>query len=118
MSRTQARPLVEARQPVETKHRNEQTTAIARIRTVILPVLRRHAITRAGLFGSVVRGEATPQSDIDILIELDAQASLLDFIGIKLELEDALGKPVDLVEYTAIRPRLRARILREEVPIL
>ena len=88
------------------------------MREKILPVLRRNGIKRAGMFGSYVRGEATPESDVDILIELDRQASLLDFIGIKLELEDVLGRSVDLVEYAAIKPRLRDRILRDEVPIL
>ena len=67
---------------------------------------------------SYARGDATPESDIDILIELDGQASLLDFIGTKLELEDVLGRRVDLVQYAAIKPRLRDRILSEEVPIL
>ena len=79
---------------------------------------RRHGIKRAGMFGSFVRGEATPESDVDILVELDRQASLFDFIGIKLDLEDVLGRRVDLVEYAAVKPRLRDRILREEVPIL
>ena len=81
-------------------------------------MLRRHSITRAGVFGSIARGQATPESDVDILIELDRQASLLDFIGIKLDLEDVLGRSVDLVEYAAIKPRLRDRILRDEVPLL
>ncbi len=97
---------------------SEQVTAVAEIREIVLPVLHRHGVTRAGVFGSYGRGEATPESDVDILIELDGQASLLDFIGIKLELEDVLGRSVDLVEYAAIKPRLRDRILRDEVPIL
>ncbi len=98
--------------------RNRITTAVEEIRERILPVLLRNGITRAGIFGSVARSESGPESDVDILIELDRQASLLDFIGIKLELEDVLGRSVDLVEYAAIKPRLRDRILRDEVPIL
>lgn len=101
-----------------TESRNRTTTAVADIREKILPVLRQHGITRAGIFGSVVRGEATPESDVDILVELDAEASLLDFIGVKLDLEDALGQRVDLVQYDAIKPLLRDRILSEEVPLL
>ena len=101
-----------------TKPISNQTAATVEIQEKILPVLQRHGIKRAGIFGSVARGEATPESDVDILIELDRQASLLDFIGIKLDLEDVLGRSVDLVEYAAIKPRLRDRILREEVPIL
>lgn len=101
-----------------TKNRKSTTVAVTVIRERVLPVLRRHGITRAGVFGSVVRGEATPESDVDILVELDEQASLLDFIGIKLELEDVLGRRVDLGQYAAIKPGLRERILREEVRIL
>ena len=101
-----------------TKTTNNQTADSVEIREKILPVLQRNGIKRAGMFGSYARGEATPESDVDILIELDRQASLLDFIGIKLELEDVLGRSVDLVEYAAIRPRLRDRILRDEVPML
>lgn len=101
-----------------TKPISNQTAATVEIREKILPVLRRHGVKRAGIFGSVVRGEATPESDVDVLVELDRQASLLDFIGIKLDLEGVLGRSVDLVEYAAVKPRLRDRILREEVPIL
>jgi predicted nucleotidyltransferase len=103
---------------VETEACNEQRTTVAEIREIVLPVLRRHGITRAGIFGSFARGTPAPESDVDILVELDKQLSLLDFIGIKLDLEDVLGRPVDLVEYAAIKPRLRDRILREQVPVL
>ena len=103
---------------METEACNEQRTALAEIREIVLPVLRRHGITRAGIFGSVARGDATTESDVDILIELDVQASLLDVVGIKLELEDVLGRRVDLVQYAAIKPALRDRILREEVPLV
>jgi hypothetical protein len=104
--------------PMSTQFRGEKTANMAEIREIVLPVLRQHGITRAGTFGSVARGEATPESDVDILIELDRHASLLDYIGIKLELEEVLGQRVDLVQYAAIKPRLRERILGEEVPIL
>ncbi len=100
------------------KASGEQRTTIEAIKVIILPVLRRHGIKRAGIFGSVVRDEATPDSDVDILVELDEQASLLDFIGIKLELEGVLGRRVDLGQYAAIKPGFRDRILREEVQIL
>jgi len=56
-------------------------------------------------------------SDIDILVEIDKDISLLDFVGLKLEIEDALGKKVDLVEYKAIKPLLREWILNEQVVI-
>ena len=57
-------------------------------------------------------------SDLDVLIEIGKDAGLLDLIAMKQELEDALGRAVDLVEYDAIKPLLKERILREEVTIL
>ncbi len=88
------------------------------IRNRIAPILRHHHVVRAGIFGSMVKGEAKPGSDIDILVELPKETSLLDFVALKLELEDALGRRVDLVEYVAIRPLLKDQILGEQVPVL
>jgi len=91
---------------------------ISDIRKLILPILRKHGVTAAGLFGSIVRDEMTEDSDIDILVEIAKDISLLDFVGIKLEIEDALGGKVDLVEYNTIKPLIRDRILAEQVVIL
>lgn len=91
---------------------------IKEIKQKILPILKRHGTKKAGLFGSCVRGEMKKGSDVDILVEIGKDISLLDFVGIKLEIEDALGKKVDLVEYNAIKPLLRDRILNEQVRIL
>jgi len=88
------------------------------IRRKILPILQRHGVKRAGIFGSVVRGEARGDSDIDILVEVGSDMSLLDFVGLKLEIEEALGRRVDLVEYSTIKPLLKERILGEQVAIL
>ena len=89
------------------------------IKEKALLVLRKHNLKRAGIFGSLVRGELKESSDVDILIEIERDdMSLLDFIGIKLELEEVLGRKVDLVEYDTIKPLLKERILAEEVPIL
>jgi hypothetical protein len=84
----------------------------------IVPILRRRGIRKAGVFGSIVRGEDSDQSDIDVLVELPRGLSLLDFVSIKLELERTLGRKVDLIEYAGLKPRIRERILREEVAIL
>ena len=91
---------------------------IEQIRETIGPVLRRYGVTRAGVFGSAVTGEAHEGSDIDIAVQIDTDTSLLDFIGLKLELEDTLGRKVDLVEYDAIKPRLRESILQQQETIL
>lgn len=91
---------------------------VEEIKKKIIPILKRHGVTRAGIFGSVVRGEETKESDIDVLVEIESRMSLLDFVGLKLELEDALGKRVDLGEYSAIKPIIREQILSEEVAVL
>jgi predicted nucleotidyltransferase len=91
---------------------------IEEIKAKILPILNKYGVSRAGIFGSVVRGEATDDSDVDILVEIKSKMSLLDFIGLKLELEEALGKKVDLGEYSTIKPLVREQILSEEVSIL
>ncbi|MBI5048454.1 MAG: nucleotidyltransferase family protein [Deltaproteobacteria bacterium] len=92
---------------------------IEEIKNKILPILKRYDIKRAGVFGSLVRGEAREDSDIDILVEIERDdISLLDFVGIKLEIEEAIGRKVDLVEYSAIKPLIKTQILSEEVSIL
>ena len=90
---------------------------VEEIKDKIEPVLIRHKIKRAGIFGSIVKGAASADSDIDILVELGNKISLLEFVGIKYELEDLLGRKVDLVEYDAIKPRLKDKIMSEEVRI-
>ena len=91
---------------------------VEQIKQVISPILERHGVTKAALFGSALRGQLQPNSDIDLLIELDADTSLLGFVELKLELQEALGRNVDLVEYSTIKPRLRDVILRQQEIIL
>ena len=92
---------------------------INEIKRIVLPILRKYDLKKAGIFGSIARGELREDSDVDILVEIERDdLSLLDFVGIKLELEAALGRKVDLVEYDTIKPLLRERILAEEIPIL
>ena len=91
---------------------------IDEIKRKILSILKRYNVKRAGIFGSVVRGEENEESDIDILVEIVGRMSLLDFAGLKLELEEALGQRVDLGEYSTIKPIIKEQILSEEVSIL
>ena len=63
-------------------------------------------------------GKMTDESDIDILVEFEGRKGLLDLAGLKLDLEDALGRPVDLLTYRSLHPMLKDRILAEQVPIL
>ena len=83
-----------------------------------LEILQKNGIKRAAFFGSIVRGEMTDESDIDILVEFEGRKSLLDLAGLKLDLEDALERRVDLLTYRSLHPMLKDRILAEQVPIL
>lgn len=80
----------------------------------IIPVLKRQGVTKAALFGSVVRGEAKKGSDLDLLVNLTDDKSLLDLVGLKLELEDVLKSKVDVLTYDAIHPLLKDIILKEQ----
>lgn len=91
---------------------------IEKIKETILPILRDYGVTRAGIFGSAARGKMTRKSDIDILVEIKEDLSLLDMVGLKIELEEALGRKVDLVEYQTIKPLLKERILKDQLAIL
>lgn len=90
---------------------------IEEIKNISTPILQKHKVTKAAIFGSMADGTFSSKSDVDILIELDDSYSLLDFIGIKLELEEALHRKVDLVEYRAIKPALKKYILENPVAI-
>jgi uncharacterized protein len=87
------------------------------IKYKITPILKQHKVKRAGVFGSYAKNLQCEDSDVDILVELGNEMSLFDFVRIKLDIEDQLQKSVDLVEYKAIKPRLKDRILSEEIRI-
>ncbi len=93
-------------------------TKIQQIRELILPILQRYGVSKAALFGSVVKDRTRPDSDIDILVQIEKDISLLDFVGLKLELEHVLKTDVDVVEYDTIKPLLREAILKEQQVIL
>ena len=80
----------------------------------IIPILKSQGVLKAALFGSVVRGEAKKGSDIDLLVELNDDKSLLDLVELKLELEDSLKTKVDVLTYDAIHPLLKDIILKEQ----
>jgi len=92
---------------------------IDEVKVKVTPILKRYGVKRAAVFGSLVRGEDTETSDIDILVDIATKdMSLLDFVGLKIEIEESLGRKVDLVEYGAIKPLIKDRILNEQVMIL
>jgi predicted nucleotidyltransferase len=86
-------------------------------RDEVLRIAERYGAHRIRVFGSVARGEADNESDIDFLVELEAGRSLLDLGGLQFELESLLGRPVDVVTERGLKPRIRERVVREAVPV-
>ena len=84
----------------------------------IIKILKQNNIKKAGIFGSYARGEQKKNSDIDILIQPTKDMSLLDVSGLKIELTNNLNKKIDIISYKYIHPRLKQRILNEEVKII
>lgn len=93
-------------------------TSLDEIKKKAIPILKEAGVTRSSIFGSFVRGEEREDSDIDFLVELPSDKSLFDFVDLKQKLEDVLHKKVDLVEYIMVKPRIKDRILNEQVQIL
>lgn len=95
---------------------------IKNIQDLAIPVLKKYRIAKASLFGSAVRGEMTPLSDIDILVELPDDVHGFEYVDLKVELqeelESILGKNVDIIEYKLIKDSLKNYILPEQVRIL
>ena len=91
---------------------------IQKIKAQIVPVLKKYAVSKASLFGSVTRNEATEDSDIDLLVEFGGEKSLLDLSGLKIDLEELLGRKVDVLTYDSLHPLLRERILAEQEPVI
>lgn len=83
---------------------------LAKLRT---EVKQRFKAELKGIFGSYVRGEEKDDSDIDILVEFEDNANLIDFIGLSLFLEEKLNRRVDVVPESAIRKEIKSAILRE-----
>lgn len=90
---------------------------IAKRREEILCIARKHSVRRIYIFGSVCRGEATAESDIDFLIEVEDQTPPWFPGGLVSELESLLGRRVDIVERESINPKLQEQILKEAMPL-
>src|SRR6266576_4011942 len=83
----------------------------------ILRTANRYGAFNVRVFGSVVRGGADSESDIDLLVDMEPGRSLLDLSGLLIDLEDMLGCNVDVVTERGLRGRIRERVLREAVTL-
>jgi len=86
-------------------------------RDEILRIAASHGVTTIRVFGSVARGDATPDSDVDFLIETGAGTSSWFPAGLVSDLEKILGRRVDVVTVRGLRPELRDQVLDEAVPL-
>ncbi len=86
-------------------------------REEILRIAAQHGARNLRVFGSVARGDAGADSDLDLLVDMDPGRSLFDMGGLLMDLQDLLGCTVDIVSERGLRPRIRERVLSEAVPL-
>jgi predicted nucleotidyltransferase len=86
-------------------------------RAEILQIAARYGAQNVRVFGSIARGDAGPDSDVDFLVEMEPDRSLLDLSGLVLDLQDLLGREVDVVTEASIYWLLRRRVLKEAQPL-
>jgi predicted nucleotidyltransferase len=79
-------------------------------KTKLARLCREHGVVFAGLFGSRARGEASPDSDVDVLVRFDERRSLIDQARVEREIGEAMGRSVDLVTENALSPHLRDQV--------
>jgi len=83
----------------------------------VLETAGRHGARRIRIFGSFGRGTATARSDLDLLVEFEPGRDLFDLISLKQELEEGLGRKVDVVTEASLSPHIRDDVLREAAPL-
>lgn len=90
---------------------------LTRNRDQVLALARSHRVSNVRVFGSVARGDDDAASDIDLLVDLEPGADLLDLAGLEVELQDLLGRRIDLVPARMLRPHVAPKALEEAVAL-
>ncbi len=91
---------------------------LEKLRKQITPTLKKHDVVRASVFGSFARGEQTSKSDIDLLVQFSGRKSLLDLVGLELELKDRLKREVDVLTFGSLHHLIKDRVLKEQIQII
>ena len=87
------------------------------IKKKIISILIKHGIKKILVFGSYARNEATPKSDLDLIVEFPEGTSLLDHVGMEIELSEALNMKIDLLSRNGISPYIKDQVLKEAIVI-
>ncbi len=91
---------------------------LVEIKRKILPIIKRYGIRKAEIFGSFARGEYDDKSDVDILIRPPKDMSMIGLSSLKIELEEAFGRKIDLVSYDYVNPLLKKSISEKREVVL
>lgn len=87
------------------------------IKKKIISILIKHGIKKILVFGSYARNEATPKSDLDLIVEFPEGTSLIDHVGIEIELCEALNMKIDLLSRNGISPYIKNQVLKDAIVI-
>lgn len=86
---------------------------VAEVQKKISPILREHGVTKASVFGSVSRGQDRPDSDVDILVRLGRPMGMLGYMVLVREIEESLGRKVDLVTESSLNKFVKPYVLKD-----
>lgn len=95
-----------------------KSSSAEEIKKQIKPILKKHSVARAAIFGSFARGEQTKFSDVDLMVEFKGKRSLLDLIGLQQSLEDAIGVKFDVTTFKYLHPLIKKQAIKDQQFIL
>jgi uncharacterized protein len=103
--------------PSRHRHSPAKASLLLKLRAIILPITRAHGVRNVRIFGSFARGEQRRTSDVDLLVDLPDGMSLFGLSGLKIKLEEAVKRKVDVIPADSIKPALRKYILADARPL-
>jgi hypothetical protein len=91
---------------------------LKKLKDEIAHILKRHGVCRAAIFGPFATEQAKEHSDVDIPVEFTGTKSLLGLVTLKIQMEEALERKVDVLSYDSLSPLIREQVLREQVIVI